>query len=42
MLRIMAEYGWDYYTYEKQPTWVIDVAWEKLKIEGIISNSNQK
>lgn len=36
----MREYGWDYYKYLNQPTWVIDLAREKLKIEAIRANSN--
>lgn len=39
MLQIMKEYGWDYHTYMAQPTWVLDLACEKLKIEAILSNA---
>ena len=34
MLEIMKEYGWDYNTYQDQPTWVLDLAARKLGIEA--------
>lgn len=30
----MKEYGWDWYTYQNQPTWVIELAIRKFSIEG--------
>ncbi len=30
----MKEYGWDWYTYESQPTWILELAHKKLVIEG--------
>lgn len=34
MLEIMKEYGWDYFTYQNQPAWVLDLASKKLGIEA--------
>jgi hypothetical protein len=34
MLEIMEKYGWDFYTYEKQPSWILDLAVKKIGIEA--------
>lgn len=30
----MREYGWDYYTYLAQPTWILEMAIEKMTVEA--------
>ena len=34
----MKLYGWDWFTYQAQPTWVIDLAIEKMKLERKLAN----
>lgn len=30
----MKDYGWDHFTFESQPAWVIDLAIQKMTIEA--------
>lgn len=39
MLEVMKTYGWDYYTYERQPSWILDLAVKKLGIEAKLANA---
>jgi uncharacterized protein YaaN involved in tellurite resistance len=34
MLEVMEKYGWSYYTYLDQPTWVIELIQEKMRAEA--------
>lgn len=42
MLEIMKIYGWDFYTYEAQPYWVIELARKKMTVEAKLSRQNAK
>lgn len=39
MLEIMEKYHWDYHTYNNQPSWVLDLIYKKLELEGKIRAS---
>lgn len=39
MLEIMKEYGWDWNTYNNQPSWVLDLAQKKLAVEAKLAAS---
>lgn len=34
MLEICEKYHWDYYTFNEQPTWVISMIIEKMRIDA--------
>lgn len=40
MLEIMEVYGWDWYTYQSQPSWVISLAFEKMKVQRKLAEAN--
>lgn len=35
MLEIMEKYHWDYYTYQAQPIWMVNMIVEKMKIDAM-------
>lgn len=34
MITICEKYGWDYFTYESQPSWFIDLIISKMEIDN--------
>ncbi len=36
-LEVMEKYGWDWYTYQNQPSWLLELASQKLHIEARLS-----
>ena len=40
-LEIMREYGWDWYTYESQPAWVLDMVVQKYIAERKLEKFEQ-
>lgn len=41
VLEIMEKYGWDWFKYHSQPSWVIEAIQEKLRIDGIKAQQHQ-
>lgn len=42
MLEVMEKYGWDWYTYQEQPVWIIDAAIQKMTVEAKLREHNEK
>jgi len=41
MIIICEKYGWDYFTYESQPSWFIDLIIERMKIDATKSQQEE-
>lgn len=42
MLEVLKEYGWDYFTFMRQPSWIIDLAIQKVVAEARIAAKAQE
>jgi hypothetical protein len=42
MLEVCRLYGWDYYTYQAQPVWFVDLIHERMAIDGKKAEAENK